>query len=95
MMPLVAADLTRGTRRYTVCLGLLGLASTLGAALSTVLAGFVADRLGRPAAFLVLALAGFAATALVAFALPETREPGLAISPEGQDAAEKDQRRGA
>ncbi len=86
MMPLVAADLTRGTRRYTVCLGLLGLAATAGAALSTVLAGFVADRMGRPAAFLVLALAGLAATLLVAFALPETRPAGLAISPEPQDA---------
>ena len=73
MMPLVAADLTRGTRRYTLCLGLLGLASTLGTALSTVLAGVVADRFGHPAAFAVLGLAGLGATLLLAAAMPETR----------------------
>ena len=85
MMPLIAADLTRGTRRYTFCLGLLGLASTLGAALSTVLAGFVADRLGRAAAFAALAAVGALATALVALAMPDTTAPGLAISPDPQD----------
>ena len=89
MMPLVAADLTRGTRHYTLCLGLLSLAATAGAALSTVLAGFVADRMGRPAAFFVLAVAGLLATVLIAVAFPETRPPALAISPERQDAGEQ------
>lgn len=74
MMPLVAADLTRGTRHYTLCLALLGLGSTLGAALSTVVAGFVADRFGRPAAFATLAAAGLAGTLLILFAFKETRE---------------------
>ena len=74
MMPLVAADLTRGTRHYTLCLALLGLGSTLGAALSTVVAGFVADRFGRPAAFTALAAAGLAGTLLILFAFTETRE---------------------
>lgn len=73
MLPLVAADLTRGTRRYTMCLGLLSVASTIGAALSTTIAGLVADRFGRTPAYLVLAAAGVAATLLVAFAMPETR----------------------
>ena len=73
MMPLVAADLTRGTKHYTLCLSLLSLAATLGTALSTVLAGFTADRLGRSAAFFTLALAGLAATLLVAVAMPETK----------------------
>ena len=42
MLPLVAADLTRGTGRYNLCLGLLGLTTAAGAGLSTTLAGAVA-----------------------------------------------------
>ena len=74
MMPLVAADLTRGTKHYTLCLSLLGLAATAGTALSTAMAGFVADRFGRPAGFMSLAAAGVLATLLVLFVMPETRE---------------------
>ena len=73
MMPLVAADLTRKSGHYTLCLSLLGLASGLGTALSTSLAGWVTDGYGRPAAYWVLAATGLAAVALVAFAMPETR----------------------
>ena len=72
LMPLVAADLTR-RRRYTLCLALLSLAATLGAALSTTIAGPIADRFGRPAAFATLAAIGLAATLLIAFAMPETQ----------------------
>ena len=57
MLPLVAADLSRGTGRFNLCMGLLGLAMGLGASFSTTLAGFVADR-WLPAGFLVLAGAG-------------------------------------
>jgi MFS family permease len=72
LMPLVAADLTR-RRRYTLCLALLSLAATLGAALSTTIAGPIADRFGRPAAFWALAGFGVAAVLLVAAAMPETK----------------------
>jgi MFS family permease len=91
LMPLIAADVTRGTRRYTLCLAVFGLAGTGGTAVSTVLAGFVADRFGITAAFLVLAAAGLAGALLLAAAMPETRvAPGaLAISPRRQNAAAK------
>jgi len=74
MMPLVAADLTMG-KNFTLCLSLLGLAAGAGTAVSTALAGWTADRFGRDAAFWVLAAVGVLAVALVAFAMPETRQP--------------------
>ncbi len=73
MLPLVAADLTRDNGRYTLSLGVLGLAGTLGAALSTSVAGVVATAFGVDAAFWMLAAAGVAALVLVAVAMPETR----------------------
>ncbi len=72
MMPLVAADLTRRTGYYTLLLSLLGLAGGLGTAISTTLGGWVADGAGRVAAYWVLAGAGLAGLALVAWAMPET-----------------------
>ncbi len=73
LLPLVAADLTRGTRRFNLCMGLLGLAVGAGATLSTAIAGLVADRFSNGPALLVLAAVG-AAAVLVLLALPETRE---------------------
>jgi MFS family permease len=73
MLPLVAADLTRGTSHFNLCLGVLGLAVCAGAAVSTAMAGWVADIAGIKAAFLSLALAGLAGALLVWAAMPETR----------------------
>jgi MFS family permease len=73
MLPLVAADLTRGTSHFNLCLGVLGLAVCGGAAISTALAGWVADFAGMNAAFLSLALAGLAGAVLVWTVMPETR----------------------
>jgi MFS family permease len=75
MVPLIADDVTRGARRFNLCIGIFGLAATTGGALSTTLAGLLADTAGDPVAFLGLALAGLAGTALVWLAMPETR-PG-------------------
>ncbi len=75
MMPLVAADLTRVTGNYTLCLSLFGLAAGLGGAISTSMAGWVTDSFGRTAAFWTLAVAGMVAATLVALAMPETRPP--------------------
>lgn len=72
MLPLVAADLTRHGGFYTSCLGLFGLASSVGSAISTSIAGWSADRFGRPATYLMLAALGVLATVILAFAMPET-----------------------
>jgi MFS family permease len=82
MLPLIAADLTRGTGRLNLCMGMIGLAVFIGASLSTTLAGWIADGVGESAAFVALAIAGAAGTALIWFAMPETKgEPALAATP--------------
>jgi predicted MFS family arabinose efflux permease len=73
MVPLVVADLTRGTGRFNLGQGIIGTATGIGASLSATLAGFTTDRFGSPTAF-----AALAAIALVGFAvlwslMPETR----------------------
>jgi MFS family permease len=72
MLPLVAADLTRGTSHFNLCLGVLGLAVCVGAAISTAMGGWVADVAGMKVAFFSLALAGLAGSALIWAAMPET-----------------------
>ena len=67
LLPLVVADLTRGTGRFNLVMGALGLAAGLGATVSTGAAGFVADRYGMGAALWALAGAGVLATGAVFF----------------------------
>ncbi len=74
MLPLMAADLTRGTAHFTLCMGALGLAVCIGAALSTSVAGWIADAFGLTAAFYALAAAGLLGTVLLWRLMPETRQ---------------------
>lgn len=78
MVPLIAADLTRRTGCLNLAMGAINLAIGLGAALSTAIAGPIADSWGYGAAFLCLAGAGSIATLLVWFVMPET-SPGPAV----------------
>jgi len=72
LTPLIVADITRGSGRYTTCLGIVGLAIGGGATLSTTAAGLIADHFGGAAAFASLAGAGLCATLFVWAFLPET-----------------------
>jgi MFS family permease len=73
MLPLVTANLTRGTERFNLCMGVLGLAAAGGATLNTLLAGLIADHFGTTAAFLILACCGvMAALAALTTAMPKT-----------------------
>jgi MFS family permease len=84
MMTVVANDLTRGTGRFNLTLGALGVAISVGASLSTFFAGTVAAAFGGKAAYLGLALAGLCGLLLLWFGMPETHpteetpEPALA-----------------
>jgi MFS family permease len=73
MVPLVVADVTRGTGRFNLSLGTVGMASGIGASLSTTLAGYVSDHLGSPVAFLGLAAIAATGFVLVWALMPETR----------------------
>jgi MFS family permease len=73
MLPLLAADITRGSSHFNLCMGLLGLAMYVGAALSTTLGGWIADSVSLPVAFCALAAVGLAGTTVVWTMMPETR----------------------
>jgi MFS family permease len=72
-LPLVVADVTRGTGRFNLGLGIVGSAVGIGAALSTSLAGYAFDHFGAAAAFCGLALIAMFGLAMVWLLLPETR----------------------
>ncbi|HXT80314.1 MAG TPA: MFS transporter [Acetobacteraceae bacterium] len=73
MLPLLAADLTRGTSHFNLCMGVLGLGMYLGAAASTTLSGGIADAAGMQTAFYALAFSGLLGAILIWLAMPETR----------------------
>ncbi len=80
LLPLLAADLTLGTSHFNLCMGILGLAVYLGAAVSTTMAGEIADRVGMEAAFLVLAAIGLLGFIAVWLVMPETRPSEIQLS---------------
>lgn len=73
MIPLIVADVAFGSGHFNLAQGIVGTATGIGASLSTVLAGYAADRLGTNIAF--MGLAGVAATglAMILLVMPETR----------------------
>jgi MFS family permease len=73
MLPLVVADIMRGTGRFNLGLGIVGSAVGIGAALSTTLAGYTIDHFGSSAAFFGLASIAACGLGLVWLLLPETR----------------------
>src|SRR6185437_12271467 len=70
MVPLVIADVTRGTGRYNLAQGPAGTATGIGAALSTVAAGYVAQSLGYATGFGGLAAIGAAGLGILYWLLP-------------------------
>jgi MFS family permease len=75
LMPLVVADIMRGTGRYNLALGAIATAQGIGASLSGLASGVVVDHFGYSAGFLTLGAAALVAFVLFAVAMPETAEP--------------------
>ena len=69
---LVVADLSRGTGRFSLALGLVGTMSGIGASFSTTLTGLVAGSFGRAAGFLSIAAVALVALLLLWLQMPET-----------------------
>jgi MFS family permease len=73
LVPLVVADLTRGTGHFNLGQGIVGTFIGVGASVSATLAGYISDHFGSPAAFNGLAAIAFAGFAAVWLLMPETR----------------------
>jgi MFS family permease len=73
LVPLVVADLTRGTGHFNLGQGIVGTFIGIGASISSTLAGFLIDRFGSAAAFAGLAAIALVGLAAVVLLMPETR----------------------
>jgi MFS family permease len=73
MVPLVVADLTRGTGHFNLGQGIVGTFVGIGASFSATLAGYITDHFGSPAAFTGLAAIALVGLIVVWLLMPETR----------------------
>ena len=73
MVPLIVADVACGSGHFNLAQGVVGTATGIGAAMSTVLAGYAADRFGDSVAFIGLSGVAALGLALIWFVMPETR----------------------
>jgi MFS family permease len=80
MFPLIIADITRGTGRFNLALGIVGSAMGIGAALSTTIAGFVFDRFGSMISFFGLAAVAALGLLIVWLLMPETKPQEFEIT---------------
>jgi MFS family permease len=74
MVPLMVADITRGTGRFNLAQGIVGTAVGIGASISPTLAGYLTDAFGNATAFSGLALIAALGFAGVWALMPETRK---------------------
>jgi MFS family permease len=73
LTPLVIADITKGTGRFNLGQGIVGTFSGIGAAISTTLSGYVAQRFGSAAGFYAIMGVALAAVAVCWAFMPETK----------------------
>ncbi|MBV9247720.1 MAG: MFS transporter [Acetobacteraceae bacterium] len=83
MVPLIVADITRRTGRFNLGMGILGLASGLGATLSNAIGGAIANTFGQAAAFAMLGVVGVVLVGLVWREMPDTKRKISAAAKEG------------
>jgi predicted MFS family arabinose efflux permease len=78
MIPLIVADVAARSGHFNLAQGVVGTTTGIGASLSTVMAGYVADRFGASSAFVGLACVAALGLAMIWFVMPETRPTGPA-----------------
>jgi len=76
VLPLLVADITRGTGRYNMALGAVITMQGIGGSVSGLASGLIVDHFGYSTAFLSLGAVAALAFALFLLFMPETREPG-------------------
>ena len=77
LFPVIVNDLTRGTGRFNASQGVITTAMSIGAALSTAVAGQIIVWRGYSATFLFLGAVAAVAALLFVVAMPETRPSSL------------------
>jgi MFS family permease len=80
LVPLIVADVTRGSGRFNFSQALIGTAVGIGASVSTTLAGYLADRSGTAIVFVSLACISMIGLLFVFAFLPETRGKALPVA---------------
>jgi MFS family permease len=73
VVPLIIADLTRGTGHFNLGQGFVGTAIGIGALVSTTYAGYLSDHFGDQVAFLGLTAVAILGLATVVTMMPETQ----------------------
>lgn len=73
LVSLVVADATRKSGHFALAQGVIGTGMGIGASISTLFAGQLADRLGSSSAFMGLAVVGGLACVAALIAMPETK----------------------
>jgi MFS family permease len=73
LLPLLIADMMRGTGRYSLARGVLGTIQWIGGSTGLGATGFIVAAFGYSAAFLTLAAVALIALLLMVVAMPETR----------------------
>ena len=73
LLPLVLADIMRGSGHYSAARGIIGFVQGIGGSLAQVVAGVLVMRAGYPATFAAFALIALVPLCLVVFTLSETR----------------------
>jgi sugar phosphate permease len=72
VVPLVVADIMRGTGRYNLALGTTATMQGIGASLSGLASGIIVDNFGYSAGFLSLGAVALLALVVFVLAMPET-----------------------
>jgi MFS family permease len=73
LVPLIIADVTRGSGHFNLAQGLIGAAVGIGASLSTAIAGYMADVSGPQLVFFSLCGVALAGVVFIVVFVPETR----------------------
>ena len=81
LLPLIIADLTRGTGRFNLAQGIVGTMTGIGASASTTVGGYLTDYYSSQVAFLGLGAIGTTALLVAILLMPETKPASTDATP--------------